>query len=122
MALLSLIALSFPGSFLDAVWRLNPEALVGFKSIGHWSRLLMAAVALACFLAATGLMRLAPWGRRVAIGILVLNLLGDTLAAAIRNDPRTLIGIPIGGAMIFYLFTARVRRVFDSNIEANAER
>jgi hypothetical protein len=122
MALLSLVALSFPGTFLDAGWRLNPEARVGFQSMGDWSRLLMAAAALACFVAAIGLLRLAAWGRWMAVVILIANLLGDTLAAAIRHDPRTLIGIPIGGAMIFYLLSDRVRRAFASAPEPRVRR
>ena len=45
----------------------------------------------------------AEWGRRLAIGILTVNLVGDTLNAILRRDPITLIGLPIGGLMIWYL-------------------
>ena len=69
----------------------------------------------ACCSAAIGLAKLASWGRKVAVAILVINLIGDLLGALIRHDPRTLIGLPIGGAMILYLTTERVRRVFAPN-------
>lgn len=42
MALLSLVALSFPDTFLESVWRLNPEARAAFHRMGEWSLLLMA--------------------------------------------------------------------------------
>ena len=42
-------------------------------------------------------------GRRLAIGVLTVNLVGDSLNALLRHDPRTLIGLPIGGLMILYL-------------------
>jgi hypothetical protein len=38
------------------------------------------------------------------IGILAVNLIGDCVNFVARHDPRTLIGLPIGGAMIIYLW------------------
>jgi hypothetical protein len=31
----------------------------------------------------------------------------------VQRDPRTLIGIPIGGAIIYYLLSSRTRAQFD---------
>ena len=50
------------------------------------------------------LARQKEWGRRLAIGTLAANLIGDCVSALVRHDPRTLIGLPIGGAMIAYLW------------------
>ena len=63
----------------------------------------MAIVGGACALAATGLARNAKWGRWLGILILAVNLVGDFSNALVRHDLRTLIGVPIAGAMIFYL-------------------
>jgi hypothetical protein len=63
----------------------------------------MAVVAGACGIAAVGLAKNAEWGRRVAIGVLAINLLGDSLNALLMRDPKTLIGLPIGGLIILYL-------------------
>jgi hypothetical protein len=95
--------LLFPCSALDSLWRLNPEAHAVFQRIGGLSILLMAIVGVACALAAIGLARNAIWGRWLGILILAVNLAGDLTNALVRHDPRTFVGVPIAGAMIFYL-------------------
>ena len=102
-----MLALAFPGGFLEPISRLKPDARVEFQKIGSASVALMAVVAAACGLAAVGLARNAEWGRRLAIGVLTVNLVGDSLNALLRHDPRTLIGLPIGGLMILYLLKKR---------------
>ncbi len=98
-------ALLAPGSGLKMIWRLNPDAQLGFQKIGTpLSIPLMLLVGTACVWTAVGLARQKKWGRRLAIGILVVNLVGDSVSAALRHDPRTLIGLPIGGVMIAYLW------------------
>jgi hypothetical protein len=99
----TVLALIFPGGFLEPIWRLKPEARLEFQELGRWSIVLMAVVGAACGLAAVGLARSAEWGRRLAISVLTVNLIGDSLNALLRQDPRTLIGLPIGGLMIWYL-------------------
>jgi hypothetical protein len=73
----------------------------------------MASVSAACAFAAAGLWGVRRWGRRLAIAILATNLVGDLGNALIRGDPRTLIGLPIGGAMIAYLLSHRLLVLFD---------
>jgi triacylglycerol esterase/lipase EstA (alpha/beta hydrolase family) len=103
ICLVAMLALASPGGILEPIWRLKPDARVQFQQIGNWSIALMAVVGAACGLAAVGLAKNAEWGRRLAIGILTVNLIGDTLTAILRHDPITLIGLPIGGLMIWYL-------------------
>lgn len=103
ICLTTVVALAFPGGFLEPIWRLKPEAREQFQQIGNWSIALMSVVGIACALAAVGLAKNAAWGRRLALGILIVNLIGDTLNAVLRHDPLTLIGLPIGGLMIWYL-------------------
>jgi hypothetical protein len=103
ICLVTMLALAFPGGILEPVWRLRPDARLEFQKLGNWSVLLVATVGIACGLAALGLARQTEWGRRLAIGILTVNLIGDSLNAFLRHDLRTLIGLPIGGLMIWYL-------------------
>ena len=92
ICLVTMLALTFPGSFLESIWRFKPEARVQFQEIGRGvSIALMATVGVACGLSAIGLARNAQWGRRLAIAVLVVNLIGDSLNALLRHDPKTLI-------------------------------
>lgn len=109
MCALTIVLLLFPGTALDALWRLNPEAHSGFQSIGNAAVLLMFAVGAACATAAVGLWRDERWGIQIALIILFLSVAGDLLNAVFRRDYRALIGLPFGGAMIF-LLARRIRR------------
>jgi hypothetical protein len=64
------LGLAFPGSFLEPMWRLNPEARVGFARLRSWAVVLMVSVALACGGAAGGLWAGRRWGYRLAVGVL----------------------------------------------------
>ena len=111
ICLLVVLALAFPGGFLDSIWRLKPEAQTQFRQLGSGASIaLITLVGTACGLASVGLARNARWGRHLAIGILTVNLIGDSLNAWLRHDPKTLIGLPIGGLMIVYLLTKKFLR------------
>jgi uncharacterized membrane protein (DUF2068 family) len=103
MCALVLTLLLFPGSPLDSVWRLNPEARLAFRSLGNWSFLLMLTVGILCLFAAIGLWRGTVWGTRVALTVLSINIIGDIVNALSRHDYRALIGLPVGAAIIFFL-------------------
>jgi hypothetical protein len=108
ISLVVMLALAFPDSYLESIWRLKPEAQSQFQTIGRGvSVALMALVAAACALAAVGLARNAEWGRRLAIVVLTINLIGDSFNALFMRDPKTLIGVPIGGLMILYLVKSK---------------
>ena len=104
MCALTIVLLIFPGTMLDSLWRVNPEAHAAFQSIGWLSILLMATVGTACGLAAIGLARNTTWGCWLGILVLTVNLVGDLTNALLRHDVRTLIGMPIAGAMMLYLY------------------
>src|SRR4051812_33938032 len=86
MCLLTTALLLFPGSRLEPLWRLNPEAHAAFSSIGYWAIVLMLLVGTACALGAVGLARCAEWGRRLAIAVLSVNVMGDLANALWRHD------------------------------------
>lgn len=113
MSGVSCLALALPHTRLSAIWRLNHTAETAFLSMGLWAPVLLAALSMCCAFSAYGLWRGADWGRRLAVVILLANLIGDTGNAVIRGDLRTLIGLPIGGAMIAYLLSARGRAHFE---------
>jgi hypothetical protein len=107
ICIIVMLALAFPGSFFEVIWRLRPDARIGFEEFGQWSVPLMAAVGAACGLASFGLARGAEWGRHIALCVLTVNFVGDMFIAVFRQDLRALIGLPIGGLMIWYLSRRR---------------
>jgi hypothetical protein len=108
----ALVTLLFPGGPLDALWRVNPRGDAALHGTGAWGLILMALVCLACALTARGLWIGARWGRWLALAMLSLNLIGDAVNALVLGDLRTLVGLPVGGALIAYLLSRRVRAVF----------
>jgi uncharacterized membrane protein (DUF2068 family) len=108
------LALAFPGAWSDAMWQFKPRAQQDFSLLGVWAIPLMLVVAVACAGAAAGLWKGRRWGYRIALGLLSINLLGDVFNAFVRGDWRTLIGIPIGGAMLAYLLSPAIRKCFGS--------
>ena len=111
MCTLTIVLLFFRGPRLDSLWRLNPDAHQAFQSLGNFAVLIMLVVGTGCAFAAIGLWRGRRWGLRVALIILSFNIIGDLFNALVRNDYRALIGLPIAGAMIFYL-ARRPGRIF----------
>jgi len=111
MTLIAGVALWFPGSFAEPVWQLNARGRELGK-LGPWGIVLLLSVSVACALAASGLWRGAAWGHRLATAVLVVNLLGDAVFALSGIEPSAAIGIPIGAALVAYLWSARVREFF----------
>jgi hypothetical protein len=112
IAFTSAISLAFRGTPLDAMWRLNPRAYDKLLGLGSWAALLMLVISMNCAAAALGLRRGKRSGRVLAIVLLAINLVGDALNALLGSEPRALVGIPIAGALMAYLFTPRARSYF----------
>jgi hypothetical protein len=110
MCLLAIVLLVFLGTKLDSLWNLNPDARIAFQWLGSWSVLLMLAVGTGCALTAIGLWRGKLWGIRLALAILFINMIGDLVNVVARHDYRSLLGLPIAGAMIFYLARSMTER------------
>src|SRR5712691_11129262 len=102
MSGLAAISLALPGGALEPMWQINPRGREGLVALGLPAVILMATVSLACTGAAAGLWFGRRWGWWLAVTILVLNATGDLLNGVL-NDPRTLIGLPVAGAMLYYL-------------------
>ena len=109
MCMLTAFLLTFPGTLLDITWRLKPTARADLIQMGYLVPSVMIVIGVACAAAAIGLARGWEWGRRVAVCVLVINMAGDTANAFIRNDFRTLIGLPVAIVMIAYLLSGPVR-------------
>jgi len=111
-SLIAVITLTFPGSFLDLAWRVNPHAREGFSRIGAWSVALMSVVFVACLLTAIGLWRRLEWGYWLALVMLIVNLIGDAINVIAGNERRAIVGIPIVLILLLYLLRRNTRDYF----------
>jgi hypothetical protein len=107
---LTIFLLAFPETPLDFVWKLKPAAQHDLMRLRAVAIPAMFVTGSACAFAAIGLARGREWGRRMAIALIAINLLGDTINAVFRHDWRTLAGLPIGAAMIAYLSSRNLRQ------------
>jgi hypothetical protein len=113
----SLVALSFPGGFLEPMWRLNPRAHEHFQTMGPWALLLMSVVSVSCATAAVGLWHGRRYGYLLGVALLVFSLLGDLANATLGLEPRVWIGVPIAAAFLVLLTTGRSRAFFRPHSE-----
>ena len=109
---ISVVSLLTPGGALEPMWRLNPRAREAFSGMGICGPLLLAPVCLACAGSAYGFFRAKRWGYRLGIGLLVVNLTGDLVNAALAIKPRAVIGVPIVALLLWYLSSSKVRAFF----------
>jgi len=112
VCVVSTTALLFPGSVLEPMWRLNPRGHAAFVSMGPWAPVLLSVVGVGCAAAAHGLRSGRSWGRRLAIALITINLIGDAANVVSGTEPRAVIGIPITALLLLYLATGRVRAYF----------
>src|SRR5438552_11605248 len=85
MCLLTIVLLAFPGSFLEPLWRLNPDAHRAFESMGAWAFVLMSIVGVVCAMSALGLALQRDWGRWLAIAVLFLRRMHEESMQIFRS-------------------------------------
>jgi hypothetical protein len=105
-------SLSFPGSFLKAIWQLNPHARTGFDRIGSRSIVLMVIVGFACMFAVIGLWRGLTWGYWLVVAMLAVNLCANLINVITGTEPKAILGIPVVLLLLAYLMRRRTRTYF----------
>jgi hypothetical protein len=112
IAALAGITLSWPGTALDGIWKLNPHAyeeLAPFgRSIGLAFFLLSFALATAC----QGWISRRRWGWRLAVAIIGAQVLGDLVNALRGQVFAGALGVSIAGMLLFYLTRKNVKAEF----------
>ena len=106
------LSLAFPGSLLEPIWGLNPNARAGFDRIGSWAIVVMMIVFVACLCAMVGLWRRSTWGYWLAVGMLVLNLVGNFINVITGTEPKAIVGIPVVLLVLAYLMRRRTKNHF----------
>jgi hypothetical protein len=109
---LSFVSILNPGGPLEPMWRLNPRAREQFSHMGLWAGLLLGPVCLACAGSAYGFFKGKRWGYCLGVALLVANLGGDLVNAALGVERRAVVGVPIVALVLWYLSSKRVRAFF----------
>jgi hypothetical protein len=112
ISLLAGISLLVPGSYFEAMWRVNARGHDALVRTGLWAVVLLFSASLSCAAAAIGLWRRARWGHAIAVTLIAINLLSDFVNAVMGTEPRAIVGVPIAFALLLYLFSKRVRDFF----------
>jgi uncharacterized membrane protein (DUF2068 family) len=111
-SLIAVITLAYPGTQLDAAWRVNPQTHAGLTRIRSWSVVLMSAVFVACLFTAIGLSRHLEWGYWLAMVMLIANLTTDVINVIVGTERRAIVGIPIVLTLLLYLSRRKTREYF----------
>ena len=105
--------LLFPGSRLDWIWELNPQAEASFRAIGRVSGALLWLLAAGCFAGAIGLLRGRRWAWWFAVALFTFNAGGDIVGLMATGDvPRSALGAAVSGGFLLALSQREVRRHF----------
>jgi hypothetical protein len=112
MATLAGITLLFPGSFLDPIWRLNPEAGEQLRQLGRGIGIAFLGLGAAMVAAAIGWIRRRFWGWALAVIIIASQVLGDLVNALRGESWKGAVGVVIAGALLIYLLRSNVRSAF----------
>ena len=112
MATLAGITLLFPGSFLDPVWRLNPDAGEQLRQLGRGIGIAFLGLGAAMIAATIGWIRRRFWGWALAVIIIVSQVLGDLVKALRGEFLKGAVGVVIAGALLLYLLRPKVRAGF----------
>ena len=114
MAALAGTTLVFPGTIFDKMWALNPAAFRQLAPFRRIAGMLFLLLSVSMVIAGTGWFRRRYWGWCLAVIIIATQVLGD-LVNLLRGDfVRGGIGFAIGGALLLYLFSSKVKGVFAS--------
>jgi len=117
MASLAATTLLWRGTSLDRVWTLNPAAYRQLSPLGTKVGLLFVLLSAALLTSGIGWFRRRRWGWRLAVAIIAIQLLGDTINLARGDLLRGATGIIIAGALLLYLCSSRIRAAFSGKTD-----
>ena len=112
MALLAGITLVLPGTVLDCMWALNPQAYKQLAPFGKIVGALFLLLAAALAVASTGWFQRRKWGWRLTVAIIASQVLGDLVNLLRGQFVQGSVGVAVAGALLIYLTRPHVRSVF----------
>jgi hypothetical protein len=118
LATLAGITLLFPGSILDSIWRLNPEAGEQLHQLGRGIGIAFFGLGAAMVAAAIGWIKRRFWGWALAVTIIASQVLGDLVNVFRGEWLKGAVGVAIAGALFAYLIRPATRGAFEKKSSA----
>lgn len=114
VSLLAAITVFIPGSFMDKIWAFKQAEYQ--QLLEHPVTFGTSFVVLAVLLsiASYGWLLLYRWGWRLTTVVITLNVLSDIGRTVSGSYGEAILGITIGGLVLYYLFSPNVRNRFNS--------
>lgn len=112
MAALAGTTLLWPGTPLDKLWTLNPEAHVQLAALSRAIGVPFLFLSFLLAAAAIGWFRHRLWAWRLAAGIIALQVAGSLINAGRGELAKGSVGTLLAGALLFYLTRPRIRAAF----------
>lgn len=99
---------------LAVLWEVNRQAEQTFRELGPRGVVFLSCVSVLCLVTAIGLWCHRRWGYRLAITLIVVNLIGDLFTLLDLRQPQAMITIIVATGMLSFLLTPAFRNHFHS--------
>jgi len=112
MASLAATTLAWGGTVLDRLWAVNPRAYNHLAPYGKTMGIPFLLLGIILAFSGAGWLKRRVWGWRLAIVIIVTQVLGTFVTALMGGVTKGIVGGIISGALLFYLLRPAVRATF----------
>ncbi len=112
MATYAGITLSFPGTFLDALWKINPTAYQALSGLGQPIGAAFFALGIVALVIAYGWFTRRKWAWWMAVIGIAINMLADLTRLFSGEILVSLFSIFAAGLFVVYLMRPSVRQYF----------
>jgi Na+-translocating ferredoxin:NAD+ oxidoreductase RnfD subunit len=102
---------------LGRMWEVNPRAYTQLAPYGKTVGIPFLLLGITLAFSGVGWLKRRAWGWRLAVVIIVTQVLANFLTALMGGVTKGLVGAIISGALLFYLLRPAVRATFSSSDE-----
>ena len=112
LASLAGTTLLWRGTVLDRMWALNPRAYNHLSPYGKTIGIPFLLLGITLAFSGVGWIKRRVWGWRLAIVIIVTQVLANFVTAMMGVVTKGMVGVIISGALLVYLLRPQVRAAF----------
>lgn len=113
MASIAGTTLTWPGTFLDRLWVLNPTAHNQLSIFAKPAGVIFLLLAAVLVMAGTGWFKHRLWAWKLTVAVIATQFLGDLINFFRGDYLRGSVGISVATALLLYLLRPVVRAVFN---------